>query len=230
MPHIPDLNDKFIYTRTDPNSIIAAPKGALLFRRNNRFYLNRTGNLTSNWTLLPYKTVINPVPDEDKPIRFEHKFEVWIKNSDGLKDELGYLLPKTDWKFFSYDHLFVTAEQRSLHWIMPPPENSVDPRGSDNARSYDENFFYAKISGSWVRTPILTFVESSSMDSGEIPALYTHLPFVDPPRRAPRPVTVYDSGLPGDQSYDFDFFYVKPSLWKRSPLSVYYYPDKMTVF
>ena len=227
MPRIPDLNDKFIYTRTDPNSIIAAPKGALLFRRNNRFYLNRTGNLTSNWTLLPYKTVINPVPDEDKPIRFEHKFEVWIKNSDGLKDELGYLLPKTDWKFFSYDDLFVTAEQRSLHWIMPPPENSVDPRGSDNARSYDENFFYAKISGSWVRTPIHIYT-TASLDIGEQPYWYTNLPFVDAPRRTPAP-NRNDSSVPGDQSYDRDFFYINPSLWKRTPLD-YFDASKMTMF
>lgn len=227
MPRIPDLNDKFIYTRTDPNNIIAAPKGALFFRRNTRFYLNQSGNLASSWTLLPYKTVILPVPDEDKPIIFEYQFEVWRKNSDGLKDELGYLLPKTDWKFFSYDDIFVSAEQKGLNWILPAPTSSLDPRGGNNARSYDENFFYAKISGSWVRTPIHMY-DTSSLDVGEVSYWYNNLPFVDAPRRSPAPNRL-DSGFAGDQSYDRDFFYVKPSLWKRTPLD-YFDASKMTMF
>lgn len=227
MPRIPDLNDKFIYTRTDPNNIISAPKGALFFRRHHRFYLNPSGNLTSNWTLLPYKTVVIPVPDEDKPIRFEHPYEVWRKRSDGLKDELGYLLPKTDWTFFSYDDVFVSTGHRNFHWILPPPISSIDPRGSANSRSYDENFFYAKVSGSWLRTPIHTY-STASVDIGEQPYWYTHLPFVDAPRRTPNP-NRHDTGFPGDQSYDRDFFYVKPSLWKRTPLD-YFDESKMTIF
>lgn len=227
MPRIPDLNDKFVYTRTDPNNIISAPKGALFFRRNAQFYLNVSGNLASSWTLLPYKTVIIPVPDEDKPILFEYEFEVWSKNSDGLTDELGYRLPKTDWKFFSHDDIFVSGGQKGLHWILPPPVSSSDPRGGNNARSYDENFFYAKILGSWVRTPIHTY-ETASVDIGEVPYWYNNLPFVDTPRRSPAP-NRNDSGLSGDQSYDRDFFYVKPSLWKRTPLD-YFDMTKMAMF
>ena len=227
MPRIPDLNDKFIYTRTDPNSIIAAPKGALFFRRNTQFYLNLSGNFASKWSLLPYKTVIILVLDEDKPIRYEHSCEVWIKSSNGLKDELGYLLPKTDWKLFSYDDIFVASGQKNLHWIMPPPASSTDPRGSDNSRSYDENFFYAKISGSWARTPIHLY-DTASLDVGEVPYWYSNLPFVDAPRRAPAP-NRHDSNIPGDQSYDRDFFYINPSMWKRTPLD-YFDASKMTNF
>ena len=38
MPRITEYNDKFLYTKTDPNKIIAAKKGALFFRRDNKFF------------------------------------------------------------------------------------------------------------------------------------------------------------------------------------------------
>lgn len=227
MPRTPDFNDKFLYTKTDPNNIISAKKGALFFRRFHRFYFNPNGNANSKWELLQYRTVILPVPDDDKPIEYEYPFEVWAKQSDGKTDELGYLLPKTDWKFFSHSDLFVSQLARTFNWIFPVPTSSVDPIGVDNSRSYDENFFYAKISGSWVRTPIHTYV-NSSVDSGEVPHWYNNLPFVDAPRHTPPP-NHNSSGINGEQSYDRDFFYVKPSNWKRTPLN-YFDLSKMTVF
>ena len=229
MPRIPDFNDKFLYTKTNPNNIIAAKKGALFFRRHHRFYLNLSGNLDSDWILLPYKTVVLPVPDADKPIYFEQQFEVWEKNSDGLNDELGYTLPKTDWTFFSNDDIFISSATKGLHWIFPVPTSSSDPIGGNNDRSYDENFFYAKLSGSWVRTPITTFIDPTPTDSGEIDYWYNNLPFVDYPRRSPRPTSINDSGLAGDQSYDYDYFYVNPSKWKRTLLTNFS-GSKMTTF
>lgn len=228
MPRIPDINDKFYYTKTDPNNIISAKKGALFFRRFHKFFFNPNGNIQSHWIQLPYRTVILPVPDDDKPIFFEEPFEVWEKKSDGKTDELGYLLPKTDWVPFSHSDLFITnPSARVFNWIFPVPINSVDPIGSNNSRSYDENFFYAKISGSWVRTPIHVYTNPSE-DSGEMNYWHDNLPFIDLPRHFPAP-SGSSSGLTGEQSYDRDFFYIKPSVWKRTPLN-YLDTSKMTRF
>ena len=227
MPRILKLDDKFLYTKTDPTNIIAAKKGALFFRRGNKFFLNPDGNIDSEWIPLPYRTVVYPVPSANKPLFFENQNEIWEKNSDGHRGEQNELLPKSDWKFLSHEDAFLSSKSRTLNWIFPPPTNSVDPRGINNNRSYDENFFYVKISGAWVRTPIHTYT-ISSVDSGEVNQWYDTLPFVDYPRRTPPPNNM-DSGLPGDQSYDRDFFYVKPSQWKRTPLN-YFDPSKMTTF
>lgn len=227
MPRITEYNDKFLYTKTDPNKIIAAKKGALFFRRDNKFFLNLDGNFNSNWTLLPFRTVVYPVPDLDKPIRYEHPYEIWEKISDGHKDEYGDLLPKTDWKFYSCDDAFLSNRTKSFHWIFPPPINSVDPCGENNNRSYDENFFYVKTLGYWVRTPIHIY-DVASVNVPETSYWYSNLPFVDYPRRTPPPNGA-DLGINGDQSYDRDFFYVKPSSWKRTPLN-YFDLSKMTRF
>lgn len=227
MPRIPNIADKFLYTKTDPNNVISGEKGALFFRRGNRFFLNADGNFDSHWVLLPYRTVIYPVPDDDKPIQYEHPFEIWEKNSNGHKNDLGVLMPKTDWKFYAYEDAFLSRKIKELHWIFPPPLHSTDPRGNNKFRSYDENFFYAKISGSWLRTPIHVY-DSASLDSGDVQKWYDDLPFVDYPRRTPAP-NRHDDGMIGDQSYDDNFFYVRPSLWKRTPLN-YFDTSKMTKF
>lgn len=227
MPRILEFNDKFLYTKTDPNGIISAKNGALFFRRENRFFLNAHGNADSEWVLLPFRTVIYPVPSLDKPIIYEYPYEIWEKNSDGFYDDYNDLLPKSDWKFLSNEDAFISSVSKALNWIFPPPINSVDPIGNNNNRSYDENFFYAKISGSWVRTPIHVY-DVASIDSGEVSYWYDNLPFVDYPRQNP-PINPNSYGLDGDQSYDRDFFYVKPSQWKRTPLT-YFDVSKMTIF
>ena len=227
MPRILKLDDKFLYTKTDPTNIIAAKKGALFFRRGNKFFLNPDGNIDSEWIPLPYRTVVYPVPSANKPLFFENQNEIWEKNSDGFYDEFKEILPKTDWKFYSYDDAFFSPAARILKWIFPPPTNSADPIGNDNSRSYDDNFFYIKLLGTWVRTPLHDY-SVSSIDAGENPYWYANVPFVDYPRRTPPPNTS-DTGMIGEQSYDRDFFYVKTSKWKRTPLN-YFDASKMTTF
>ena len=227
MPRILKLDDKFLYTKTDPTNIISAKKGALFFRRGKKFFLNPDGNSDSTWIPLPYRTVVYPVPSLNKPLFFEHQNEIWEKNSNGFYDEFKELLPKTDWKFYSYDDAFISIAPKTIRWIFPVPTSSSDPIGNDNDRSYDTNFFYAKVSGQWLRTPISIY-ESASVDSGENAFWYNNLPFVDYPRKLPVP-NPSDAGIDGEQSYDRDFFYVKVTVWKRTPLN-YFYLSKMTIF
>ena len=227
MPRIPDIHES-VYTKTDPNNVISAKKGALLFRRFDKFFFNPSGNISSAWERLQYKTISYPQHPQGKPINFEYPFEVWEKRSDGHSDQLGYLLPKTDWILYSHQDLFIsTPEKRTFHWLFPVPTSSLDPIGTDGSRSYDENFFYAKISGHWVRTPIHIYLEPS-VDSGEDVYWHDNLPFIDLPRHLPIP-SGSSSGLTGEQSYDRDFFYIKPSVWKRTPLN-YLNSPKMTRF
>lgn len=228
MPRISEFNDKFLYTRTDPNNIVAAPKGALFFRRGENFYFCPSGNLNSHWERLLYRTVVTPVPDDDKPIYYEHPYELWEKKSAGFKNDQRELLPKTDWKLLSYEDVFITRGAKALHWIFPPPVNTVDPRGTNDSRSYDENFFYAKLANRWTRTPITVYTDPMS-DPGEVSYWYNNLPFTDIPRVVPMPHHTSSAGSPGDQTYDTDFFYVKPSMWKRVLLT-YFTPSKMTEF
>ena len=66
-----DFNKKFVYTKTNPEGIIAAKKNALFYRIGNDFYLNPDGFLEKPWQKLPYKTVIIPPPPSSKRIEYE---------------------------------------------------------------------------------------------------------------------------------------------------------------
>jgi hypothetical protein len=226
-----EFNKKFIYTDTNPENIIVAKKNAMFFRKNNEFYVNHSGVVNGKWEKLPYKTVIIPPPPLTKIIKYKKDQELWIKTTDGFYDEFKELLPKTGWKFLNNQNIFVGAKIRNLNWIFPVPTSSNDPMGNNNSRSYDENYFYAKISGKWVRTPITVFdyAGNSTPDNSN---LSNFLPFVAPPRFQPVPSTssTIDYGVLGDQTYDADFFYIKPSIWKRSVLNIYYNTNKMTRF
>lgn len=225
-----DFNRRFVYTTTNPENIIGAPKGALFFRRGLEFYLNREGNLDATWTKLPYRTVILPHPPLTKEIKYEHPYEVWLKTIDGNYDEYGNLLPKQGWTFVSNDNLFSRQSLgKALNWILPPPTSSDDSIGNNNSRSYDENFFYAKIGGKWYRTPISIY-NTPGDASADDPYWTNNLPFVDAPRFAPVPPATGAGGFVGEQSYDSDFFYIFPTSWKRSALLRYVGVNKMACF
>ena len=230
MSSVSEFNEKFLYTKTSPENILAAPKGAWFFRDGNDFYLNLSGNIDGDWIQLPYRAVIIPFPRLGKEILFEQPMELWFKTSDGFVDQYNVLHPKVGWTFYAYNvDVFLSKASRIFSWIFPPPTSTSDPTGSNGNRSFDENFFYAKESGSWYRTPIATFSEPTATDPGEINYWYQNLPFVDAPRKAPRPISVGDSGLYGEQSYDYDYFYIHPSVWKRAQL-IKFSSNKMTVF
>jgi hypothetical protein len=226
-----EFNKKFIYTDTNPENIIVAKKNAMFYRKGHDFYVNHSGVVNGKWEKLAYRTVIIPPPPTSKLIKYKKDQELWIKTTDGFYDEFKELLPKTGWKFLNNQNIFVGAKIRNLNWIFPVPTSSNDPMGNNNSRSYDENYFYAKISGKWVRTPITVFdyAGNSTPDNSN---LSNFLPFVAPPRFQPVPSTssTIDYGVLGDQTYDADFFYIKPSIWKRSVLNIYYNTNKMTRF
>jgi hypothetical protein len=226
-----EFNKKFVYTDTNPENIIVAKKNALFYRDGQQFYVNHSGVITGKWEKLPYKTVIIPAPPKSKIIKYKKDRELWVKKTDGYYNEYKELMPKTGWTFLSNQNVFVGANIKNLNWTFPVPTSSNDPIGNNNSRSYDENFFYAKISGKWVRTPITIF-DYSGNPSPDNSNLSDFLPFVAVPRFQPVPSTSYagDSALAGEQTYDADFFYIKPSIWKRSVLNFYYNTDKMTRF
>ena len=226
-----EFNRKFVYTNTNPENIIVAKKNALFYRKNNEFYVNHDGVINGKWQKLPYKTVIIPPPPLTKLIKYKQPQELWIKTTDGFYNEYKELLPKTGWKFLNNQNVFVSANIKNLNWIFPVPTSSNDPIGNNNSRSYDENYFYAKISGIWVRTPITIFNYAGN-SSPDNPNLSNFLPFVAVPRFLPVPPTsaTIDSAITGEQTYDADFFYIKPSVWKRSVLNIYYNTNKMTRF
>jgi hypothetical protein len=231
-----EIDKKFIYTDTNPENIVVAKKNAMFYRRGNEFYVNHNGVVNGKWEKLPYKTVIIPHPPKSKVIKYKKEQELWVKTTDGLLDEFGDLLPDTGWKFLSNQNIFAAAPTvafsiKNLNWIFPVPTSSNDTAGNNNSRSYDENYFYAKISNKWVRTPITIFnyAGNSTSDNAN---LNNFLPFVAPPRFLPVPATsaTIDDAVIGDQTYDADFFYIKPSVSKRSILNVYYNSNKMTRF
>lgn len=227
-----DFNNKFVYVDTNPENIVAAKKNALFFRQNEKFYVNHDGVMDGKWQQLNYRTVIIPPPPPNKLIRYRKEYELWIKTTDGFYDEYKKLKPKTGWKFVGNQNVFLSAAIKKLNWIFPVPANSNDPIGNDNSRSYDENYFYAKISGKWYRTPITKYVYLPAFgpDNSNIT---NQLPFMDPPRFNPLPPNSNYSpqgGNAGDQSHDSEFFYIKTSMWKRSPLNIYYNVNKMARF
>lgn len=225
-----DFDEKFLYTETNPENIIAGKKGSYFFRGGLNFYVNLTGDIEDRWEQLQYRTVILPAPDSDRAIQYEHPNELWIKTTDGFLDDERQVKPKTGWKFYSYRDVFLGAQPRDLNWCFPVPSSSYDPTGNANCRSYDENFFYAKTGSLWFRTPIAIFTLSGP-DIGEQPSLYNNLPFVVAPRKLPVPANSNNpnSVQVGDQTYDRDFFYIRVSKWKRSPLIVYN-PFALTLF
>lgn len=227
-----EFNKKFIYTETNPENIISAKKNSIFFRKGNEFYVNYSGNLDGHWEKLSYKTVTIPPPPATKLIKYKYPQEIWVKTTDGFFNDKKELMPKTGWKFVSNTNLFAKANPKKLNWIFPVPTSSNDSIGNNNSRSYDENFFYAKISGKWYRTPIsvFTFPDDST---AEDPYLTNNLPFVDTPRFRPSPPSnsnVTDGSVFGDQTYGNIFFYIKVSKWKRSRLNIYYDTNKMTKF
>lgn len=226
-----EFNKKFLYTKTSPENIVSAKKNALFFRRGKEFFVNPNGSDSTTWTKLPYRTVIIPPPVLTKIIKYQYPHEVWMKTTDGFYNEFNELMPKTGWKLVGYKNIFLPPSGgKTLKWLLPPPTNTDDPIGSDGQRSYDENYFYAKIGGKWYRTPIAIFSELGT-PSAENPYLYANLPFVDEPRYTPSPTAPDDIGGIGEQSYDADFFYIMPSTkWKRSTLLVYVNPHKLAVF
>lgn len=228
-----DFNKKFVYTETNPEGIIAAKKGAFFYRRETDFYINKTGNIQSGqWEKLNYKTVIIPPPPASKIIKYKKPHEIWLKTTDGLLNEFEQLMPKTGWKLFAYKDAFAMQLRIKLNWLFPPPTSSTDPIGVNGNRSYDKNFFYAKIGGKWYRTPLTTYTFTSQFVADD-PNLTTNLPFVDLPRAGLSSVS-YDPNcsLDGDQTYDKDFFYIKinRATWKRARLNIFKIPYKMTLF
>lgn len=221
------------YTGTNPEGIVAGKKNALFFRKGNKFYANHSGNLDGKWELLPYKTVVAPPPPMSKLIRYKKPQELWIKTTDGYYDQYNDLMPKTGWKFVSYQDVFVRGNPRYLHWLLPPPTSSNDPKGNDKSRSYDESYFYAKIDGKWYRTPLTTWTVGSPIGQGpDRDDISTGLPYIDPPRHKPLPTHPNDTQdiETGDQTYDAEYFYVKVSKWKRTRLNIYFDNHKMTRF
>jgi hypothetical protein len=230
---INDFNQKFVYIETNPENIISAKKGAYFYRKGTEFFVNYSGNLDGKWEKLPYKTVIIPAPPRNKLYQYKQPQELWRKTTDGFIDEFKDLLPKTGWKFVSYANIFLGANPRRLNWVFPVPTNSFDAVGNNNSRSYDENYFYAKLDGIWYRTPITVWNQLSSQGDGpDRTDLTTNLPFVDAPRKKPLPINPDDiSNAPlGEQTYDYEYFYIQVSKWKRTRLNIYYNTNKMTRF
>lgn len=230
-----EFNRKFIYTETNPENIISAKKNALFFRKGEKFYVNHTGEVNGKWDVLPYRTVIIPQPPRGKLIKYKKPQEVWIKTTDGFYDEYKELLPKTGWKFLSYQDVFLkkAAVARKFNWIFPPPTNSFDTIGNNKSRSYDENYFYAKLDGMWYRTPILNWNGISPSGEGpDKPELNTNLPFADTPRFIPLPNNSNNiiGSESGDQTYDVEYFYIRTSKWRRTRLNIYYDANKMARF
>jgi hypothetical protein len=219
-----------IYTETNPENIIPARKGSWFFRKRDKFYVNYDGNVDGKWITIPYKTVILPRPNPNKLIIYERPTVLWEKTTDGFLNEFEVLLPKTGWKFLSYKDVFIAKFIKNFGWIFPIPSSSYDPIGVDENKSYDENYFYLKTGGVWYRTPIALF-EGPAFDIGELAGLYNSPPFSVIPRYLPVPNSSTDqlSAQTGEQTYDRDFFYIKPSNWKRTNLNVYS-PFAMTIF
>ena len=231
---VEDFNKKFIYTDTNPEGIIAAKKGAFFYRRELEFFVNLHGNLEEGpWEKLPYRTVIIPPPPASKIIRYKRPHELWIKTTDGFLDDTGRLMPKTGWKIYSYQDAFAMLVFRKITWHFPVPTSSYDTAGVDGNRSYDNDFFYAKISGVWYRTAISLWNFVDTPIPPDDPTLTTSLPFVDMPR-AGLGTDPFDTSCSqvGDQTYDNGFFYIKinGSTWKRSRLSLYKILPKMALF
>jgi hypothetical protein len=232
---IDDFNKKFVYTETNPEGIISAKKGAFFYRRGTEFYLNRDGNLEVGfWEKLPYKTVIIPPPPASKLIKYKRPHEIWLKTTNGFYNDQEVLMPKTGWERYSYEDAFALQLFRKLNWIFPPPISSYDPMGGVGSRSYDLNYFYAKIDGVWYRTPITTWYDTDNLGVPDDPNLTTYLPYVDMPRS---PVGVdwtvdIHCAIPGDQSYDNSFFYIKvdQNSWRRARLNIYANTYKMALF
>ena len=225
-----DFNKKFLYTETNPENIISAKKGSWFFRIGGDFYLNTSGDWNDEWEKLPYRTVILPAVDADWVVKFEHPYELWFKEIDGFRDEHRQLLPKTGWKFFGYLNVFANVEAETSPWTAVPT-SSYDPTGFERSRAYDENFYYYKTQEIWYRTPITLFTYKSS-DSGNRQEMYNELPFVQAPRYLPVPSNSTDqSGAPyGKETYDDEFYYVKPSTkWKRCTILVFD-PSKLAIF
>jgi hypothetical protein len=222
MPNrVPDINSS-IYTDCNPENIIPAKKGAFFFRRDKNFYVNHEGDLGGTWHQLPYKTVILPRPNPSKLILYREFAEVWEKTIDGYYDQYKELLPKTGWEFYSNEDVFVPEFKRPFRWFFPVPSSSYDSVGSDQNKSYDENFYYLKSGSLWYRTPI-TLYNFPGVDTGENNDRYTKPPYVVAPRSLPVPPDSdhHNHVQSGDQTYDRDYFYIKPSKWKRSAMSVF---------
>lgn len=231
---VDDFNKKFIYTDTNPEGIIAAKKGALFFRREKEFFVNYDGNLeVGPWEKLHYRTVIIPPPPASKLIQYKRPYEIWTKTTDGFFDDTGRLMPKTGWKIYAYKDAFSMLVFRKITWHFPPPTSSYDPAGVDGNRSYDNDFFYAKISGVWYRTAITLWNFVDTPIPPDDPSLTTSLPFVDMPRAGlgTNPFETSCSQV-GDQTYDNGFFYIKVNgtTWKRSRISLYKILPKMALF
>ena len=222
MPNrVPDINNS-LYTDTNPENIVSAKRGAWFFRKNKFFYVNHSGDIKGKWIQLPYPTVILPRPNPRKIIMYEYPTMLWQKTTDGYLNEFREVLPKTGWKFYSYDDAFLPLFPRAFNWLPAEPSSSYDTVGADRSRHYDENFYYFKTSSIWYRTPISVFT-TPGVDTGEQPLLYSGPPYVVSPRYLPVPSSSYshDSAISGDQTYDRDYFYIKPSRWKRSSLGIY---------
>lgn len=231
---VEDFNKKFIYTDTNPENIIAAKKGAFFCRREKEFFVNYQGNLEEGpWEKLNYRTVIIPFPPPTKQIQYKRPHEIWFKTTDGFFDDTGKLMPKTGWKFYSYQDAFAMLVFRKITWHFPTPTSSYDTAGVDGNRSYDNDFFYAKISGVWYRTPMTLWDFVDTPIPPEDPTLTTSLPFVDLPR-AGLGIDPFDThcSQTGDQTYDSGFFYIKVNntTWKRSRISLYKILPKMALF
>lgn len=226
-----DYNNRFIYVETDPENIIPGKKNAYFFRYGTEFYVNPTGNLEADeWIKLPYRTVVLPPPPLTKEIKFKLPYQAWIKEIDGNYDQYGNLLPKQGWKYLGSIDLFSRRRLgKNLNWIFPPPTSSEDNIGNNNSRSYDENYFYAKISGKWYRTPIVRYVEAGPA-SPDTSYWTDNLPFVAAPRFFPVPGNSVYGAVQGDQTYDLDFFYINVNFWKRSRLLIYTGSHKMARF
>lgn len=229
-----DFNKKFLYTETNPEGIIAGKKGIFFFRKEQEFFVNYNGNLESGaWEKLPYRTVIIPAPPASKVIQYKKPYEIWLKTTDGFYNDENKLMPKTGWKFYAYKDAFAMLVFRKITWHFPVPTSSYYSGGVDGNRSYDDDFFYAKIGGIWYRTPVTLWNFVDTPIPVEDPSISTSLPFVDLPR-AGLGLDPYDTACSqvGDQTYDSGFFYIKvnSTTWKRSRLSLYKILPKMALF
>ncbi len=206
------------YTETNPNNIIPAKKGALFARVGHDFYL-----FSSNkWNKLTYRTVILPRPNANDLINYEREYEVWGKEKDGLPDKDSVFSDKLGWVFYGYKKPFSDeVVTKIFDWFFPVPTSSNDSVGAENDKSYDDDFYYLKTGSYWYRTPISVFDEPGTYGPEQID-LYNNPPFIDPPRFLPIPPnSSYSGGRVGEQTHDADFYYTKPSVWKRCPLVIF---------